>query len=123
MHHPSIGALAGVDDKAMIRNRFLSQTQTRKGAQIVKTAKYKTSQAESQEDTSFPADGHNAILNKMNKMPAVKGESSNVHAEGPYYSGTVDSSCKTGVYNVCLFIILKSVCSNKSKERKKHSLC
>ena len=28
---------------------------------------YKTAQAESQEDSSFPADGHQAILNKANQ--------------------------------------------------------
>ena len=31
------------------------------------TVKYKTAQVESQEDSSFTVDGHQAILNKANK--------------------------------------------------------
>ena len=61
-----------VDEKATIRNRYNrtplpSPGTIREMHTKIKTAQSKTEQAESQEVSSFPADGHQAILNKINK--------------------------------------------------------
>ena len=64
------GDLSSVDKKATIRNRTigfhtLSQTLNGKGTRTTK--RIKTTQVKSQVNSSFSADGHKAILNKMNK--------------------------------------------------------
>ena len=48
---------------------ILAQTPNGKRTKTIKnkTALSKKAEAECQEDSSFPADGHQAILNKMNK--------------------------------------------------------
>ena len=40
-------------------------------------AKIKTTQAKSQRDSSFPADGHKAILNKMNNKSKTNNKRTN----------------------------------------------
>ena len=68
----------------MIRNRYnriphLPQTPNGKGTRTTKTAlKLKTTQMKSQRDNSSPADGHKAILNKMNNKSKTNRKRTNI---------------------------------------------
>ena len=52
-------------EKKRSRIEFHPHTPNGNGKQTIKTAEYKAAQAESQEDSPFPVDGHRAILNKI----------------------------------------------------------
>ena len=54
---------------------ILSQTSNGKGTQTINMTYSKAAQAESQEQSSFSADGHQAILNKMNEKRQIQTES------------------------------------------------
>ena len=55
------------DQISMQSNSHPVQTPNGKGIQTMKTTLRQTAQANSQEDTSFPADGNEAIFNKMSR--------------------------------------------------------
>ena len=57
----------------------LPQTSNGKGTRTTKTAlKIKTTQVKSQGDSTFPADGHKAILNKLNSKSKTNRKRANI---------------------------------------------
>ena len=67
-----------VDKKAMIRNRYnriphpAINTKRERDTYKLDGTKIKTAQVKSQGDSSFPTDGHKAILNKLNSKSKKK---------------------------------------------------
>ena len=88
-----------VHEKAKIRNdriefHILSQTPNGKGTNTQpRWHKIKTGRAESQGDSSFPADGHQAIQNKMNiEIGSRMGKQSESHnRQDPYWKKHIHS--------------------------------
>ena len=72
------------DEKAMISNRYnrtphaATDTKRERNTYNQDGIKIKSIRAESQEDSSFPADDHRDILNKMNKTSKTNRNLTNI---------------------------------------------
>ena len=73
-----------VDQKAMVRNRYnriphpVLNTKRERDTHNQDGTKTKTAQAKSQGDSSFPTDGHKAILNKLNSKSKTNRTRTNI---------------------------------------------
>ena len=69
----------------MIRNRYnriprpALNTKWERDTYSQDGAKIKTTQVKRQGDSSFPEDGHKAILNKLNSKPKTNRKRTNIH--------------------------------------------